>query len=218
VTSRNAVTSRTLTEYADAVASAEPAPGGGSVVATTAAFAAGLGEMVGRLTLARAKSATTEEQLERTLPRLARLRHRLLDLATDDENAYTAYRQALALPKDTADGQAARRVAIERALETSAQVPLAVASACAELLEALITVGRFGTKHALTDVATAAYLADAALRGAVLFVTVNASLMRAQERANELALAAAHIHERGQAALATCLEAIEQRQPALAPR
>lgn len=216
--SGSAATSRTIAEYADAVASAEPAPGGGSVVAITAAFAAGLGEMVARLTLARAKDGTTVEQLERTLPSLTRLRHWLLDLATEDENAYTAYRQALALPKDTADGQAARRVAIERALETSAQAPLAVATGCAELLEALIAVGRFGTKHALTDVATAAYLAEAALRGAVLFVTVNASLMRTQERANELALAAAQIRERGQAALATCLEAIEQRQPALAPR
>ncbi len=216
--SRNSATSRTIADYADAIASAEPAPGGGSVVATTAAFAAGLGEMVARLTLARANDATTVEQLERVLPSLTRLRHQLLDLATEDEHAYAAYRRALALPKDTPEAQAARRAAIERALETSAQVPLAVAQTCADLLETLITVGRHGTKHALTDVATAAYLADAALRGAVLFVTVNASLMRAHERAEELAGAAAQIRERGQAALATCLEAIEQRQPALATR
>jgi formiminotetrahydrofolate cyclodeaminase len=216
--SRSAATSRTIADYADAIASAEPAPGGGSVVATTAAFAAGLGEMVVRLTLARAKDAIAVVQLEHALPSLTRLRHRLLDLATEDERAYAAYREALALPKDTPEAQAARHAAIERALEASAQVPIAVAQACADLLETLVTVARHGTKHALTDVATAAYLAEAALRGAALFVTANASLMRAHERANELARAAAQIREQGKVALAACLEAIEQRQPALATR
>ncbi len=136
---------RTIAAYAEAIASGEPTPGGGSVVATTAAFAGGLGEMVARLTLGRTQDVVATEYLRDTLSNLTRLRHSLLSLATADERAYAAYRGALALPKDTPEAQADRRAAIERALHESAQVPLAVAQACADLLTALITVGRFGT-------------------------------------------------------------------------
>ncbi len=205
---------RTIAAYAEAIASGEPTPGGGSVVATTAAFAGGLGEMVARLTLGRTQDVVATEYLRDTLSNLTRLRHSLLSLATADERAYAAYRGALALPKDTPEAQADRRAAIERALHESAQVPLAVAQACADLLTALITVGRFGTTHALTDVQTAAYLADAALRGALLFVQVNANLLRNRTLAAELAGAATRCREQGQAAYAAVLAAIEERQAA----
>lgn len=205
-------TDRTIAAYAEAIASGEPTPGGGSVVATTAAFAAGLGEMVSRLTLERAQDAEAEEHLRETLSHLIRLRHSLLDLATADERAYAAYRAALALPKATPEEQADRRAAIERALHDAARVPLAVAQACAGLLTALVIVGRYGTKHALTDVQTAAYLADAALRGALLFVEVNANLLRDRALAAEFAGAATQCLEQGQAAYATTLAAIGERQ------
>lgn len=203
-------TDRTIAAYAEAIASGEPTPGGGSVVATTAAFAAGLGEMVSRLTLERVQDA--EEHLREALSHLIRLRHSLLDLATADERAYAAYRAALALPKATPEEQADRRAAIERALHDAARVPLAVAQACAGLLTALVIVGRYGTKHALTDVQTAAYLADAALRGALLFVEVNANLLRDRALAAEFAGAATQCLEQGQVAYAATLAAIRERQ------
>lgn len=203
---------RTIAAYAEAIASGEPTPGGGSVVATTAAFAAGLGEMVARLTLARTQDAVATEHLRETLSRLTRLRHSLLELATADERAYAAYRTALALPKATPEEQAERRAAIEHALHESARVPLAVSQACADVLTALITVGRFGTKHALTDVQTAAYLADAALRGALLFVHVNVNLLRDRALAAALTGTATQCQEEGQAAYAAALAAIEERQ------
>ncbi|HEY8446522.1 MAG TPA: cyclodeaminase/cyclohydrolase family protein [Thermomicrobiales bacterium] len=203
--------SRTVAEYAAAVASAEPTPGGGSVVATTAALAASLGEMVTRLTLARPRDAAVTERLGAALTAMTRLRETLLDLAAADERAYAAYRSAVALPKATPEERQRRQEALDQALEASASAPLGVAAVVLDLLAHLQTVGKLGTKHALTDIQTAALLAEAALKGALLFVEVNARLLSNAERGAELLAQAAERRAQAEAATAAVLDAIEVR-------
>jgi formiminotetrahydrofolate cyclodeaminase len=178
--------SRTLAEYAAAVASGDPTPGGGSVAATVAALAAALAAMVCNLTLARSVDADAQSALIEARATSAHLRGRLFELAIEDELAYGAYRSAADLPKSTSDERDSRRLALEAALEQAAGAPLRVASACVELLTSLETVAAYGTKHALADAGTSLRLGEAALASALEMVKANTELMRDRERAARL--------------------------------
>src|SRR5215211_7222135 len=200
---------RTVTDYASAVASGEPTPGGGSVIATVAAFAAGLAEMVCHLTLARPSEPAIAASLTGAQRSAAALRARFLDLADEDERAYGAYRHAASLPKTSAEERDARREAIQSALERSAGVPLTVASSCVELLIVVESVARHGTKHARADVQTSLSLTDAALKSALAMVRANTELMRDGDVAERLDRKANGLRVHGDQALSAALQALD---------
>jgi len=170
-------------EYVAAVASASPTPGGGSVAATVAALAASLAEMVCSLTLSGKKTPNDPAALSRASGNASRLRKELLDLASSDEEAYAGYRAASALPKSTEEEQKIRRDALDAALITAADIPLKIAETAVEVLSQLGIAAVHGSKHALSDVATGALLAEAAVRSSLLNVEVNANLMRDEQLA-----------------------------------
>lgn len=204
-------TAATLPAYAAAVASGEPTPGGGSVVAVVAALGAALGEMVCSLSVGRPAYAEFEVELRRAAVRLAGLRERLLAAAAEDEAAYRAYRDASTRPKGTDAERAARRDALQAALLVAADVPLAVAAACAELAEILEPIARLGNRHAVSDAATGALLAEAALRGALLNVRGNARLLREPAAADRYRAQAERLEARGRDAAGRVLHAAAGR-------
>ena len=175
-----------LAAYLEAVASAAPTPGGGSVGAVVAALAAALGEMVVNLTVGRPAYAAADDELRSLGNRLRNARRRFLFLAVEDERAYGGYRAAAALPKATAEEQAARTDAMQAALIRSADVPARLAAGCVELLPLLGRVAHAGNKHVLSDALIAAILAEAAVRAAAVNVRVNAALIRDNTRADAL--------------------------------
>jgi formiminotetrahydrofolate cyclodeaminase len=167
-----------VTAYAAAVASREPAPGGGSVVGVTAALAAALGAMVCRFTLPVAPDAATDPTLGQVLDELDRLRSTMLDLAAADAAAYGAYQAAVALPKATDQERQQRRSAMQSALVEAIEVPLAVARGSARIRSLLSTVAEMGNPHLRSDAVIGGFLADAALRGALVNVRGNAALLK----------------------------------------
>jgi glutamate formiminotransferase/formiminotetrahydrofolate cyclodeaminase len=174
---------RTLAGYLEAVASAEPAPGGGSVAAITGALGAALGEMVVQLSTGRAADAASAEALRRAGERLRSLREALSAGAAADERAYAGYRVAVALPRATAAEKHARHEAMQQALLEATEAPLAVAQAAAETAEIMVEVASFGNPHLRSDAALGALLAEVALRGALLNVQGNARMLRDDARA-----------------------------------
>lgn len=188
---------RAIADYAAAVASRAPAPGGGSVVGVTAALAAALGAMVCRFTLPETPDLTEPNdvgdpsELISVLAELDRLRLTMLDLAEADAAAYASYRTAAALPKATEADRDHRRRAMHTALVASTDVPLAVARGSARLHTLLTTVARLGNPHLRSDAHIATLLAAAALHGALLNVRGNAALLKdAQAAARYVAEAA----------------------------
>ena len=75
-------------EFIERVASGEPVPGGGSVAALTASLAAGLAEMVARLTIGRGDAPGRDDAMAGLIGRAAVLRARLLAAADEDSEAY----------------------------------------------------------------------------------------------------------------------------------
>lgn len=194
---------RTLGTYLDEVASAAPAPGGGSVTAIVGSLAAALGEMVVNLT-PRARDADqspSSDEAARSLvaarATLSHLRQCLTTAADSDERAYAAYRAAAALPRGNREEKQARTRAMQAALILATDVPLEAAEAAAATAEALVTVAESGNPHLRSDTALGALLAEAALRGALLNVRGNAGLLHDTERAARYLAAADRLEEAG---------------------
>lgn len=186
---------RTIGGYLDAVGSAAPTPGGGSAGGMVAALAAALGHMVCALT---AGKTDGDDSFREAAERLRALRETAIAAAEDDERAYAAYRAAAALPKATDEDRALRRQTMQAALRAATDVPLALAEASADVLAALEPVARAGTSHALADARLAAYLAHAALRGALLNIRGNAAMLRDPETAARYLATADRLEQVGQ--------------------
>jgi formiminotetrahydrofolate cyclodeaminase len=152
----------TLRAFAEAVAAATPAPGGGAVAAVTAALAAALTGMVGRLALPRAGESSAA--LSQLVDATDRLRQRLLELAEEDQAAFQAVVQAR---------RARDEAAIARAWRRATEVPAEVIRCAAEVVQFARRVAREGPPSALGDAVMAAMLAAAAAAGSMVNLKLN---------------------------------------------
>ena len=165
-------------EYTARLASGAPTPGGGSAAALVGALAAALGEMVGNFTVGKPKYAAVEADVQRILAALEVQRARLLELIDADADAYSQVGAAFGLPRTTDEERAARAQAIEDALKSAAQVPLAVMEACMAVCGQLEELRQKGNPNLLSDVGVAAELTRAACRCAWLNVEVNLASLK----------------------------------------
>jgi glutamate formiminotransferase/formiminotetrahydrofolate cyclodeaminase len=181
-----ALTEEQEPDFLDALADATPTPGGGSAAAYSGAAAAGLVEMVARLTIGKKKYAQVEAQMLAVLEEAERLRADLTEAIREDAAAFEAVMAAFRLPKDTSDQQDQRSAAVERAMLAAAQAPLRVAHKAVRILELAEQVVRMGNLNAISDGATAAALAIAALTGSGYNVRINAIELKDQAAAKDM--------------------------------
>lgn len=196
-------TEKSLQAFLDQVASAEPAPGGGTVAALSGALGASLVAMVCRLTIGKKGYEAASAEMQTLLSRAEALQRELTDLMQADTDAYARVMEAFKLPKTTEDERGTRARAIQVALQHAADVPLRVAECCAQVLELARAVVEQGNKNAISDGGVGALMAKAGLQGAVFNVLINLSSISDEAfkqdrlaRANALqAQAEHHAHE-----------------------
>jgi methenyltetrahydrofolate cyclohydrolase len=159
------------------VASEDPAPAGGSVVAVAVALAAGLSAMASRLSTDHLPDAPKVAELSDSL------RSKTAPLARADA---VAYGRVLAAREGSS---------IRDALSRAAEVPLAVAEAGAEVAEISARLARDGNPNLQGDAIAAALLAEAGVRAAAQLARINLSSAGIEggrlARADELVEAAA---------------------------
>jgi formiminotetrahydrofolate cyclodeaminase len=154
-----------LAGFLDSVASGEPAPGGGAVVAVAVALAAGLSGMSARL------SADHLDDASALAGRAERLRQRAAPLAQEDARAYGRVLAAYRAPDD--GDPEVRRERIRTALAGAADVPLDIAEAGAEVAEIAARLAREGNPNLRGDAVAAVLLAEAGVRAAAVLVEIN---------------------------------------------
>jgi glutamate formiminotransferase/formiminotetrahydrofolate cyclodeaminase len=159
--------------FLDALAAATPTPGGGSAAAHAGAMGAALVAMVARLTLGKKKYAAVEDQMNEILNQAEILRGELSAAVEEDAAAFEQVMAAFKLPKDSPDQQAARLAAIESTTLLAAQVPLSVARKAVSVMALAERVVALGNLNAISDGASAAALAHAALTSAGYNVRIN---------------------------------------------
>jgi methenyltetrahydrofolate cyclohydrolase len=175
-----------LEQYLDDLASAKPAPGGGSASALSAAMGAALASMVVRLTIGKAEYSDVQEELEQLLQHTENLRTRFQQLMQEDIEAYEQLSARFKMPRETAEEREARSSAIQTCLVEAALVPLEVAERVAVLLQYCQRIAEIGNAKVLSDIATGAMLAASAGAGAGWMVRVNLQALKDMELVNEL--------------------------------
>jgi formiminotetrahydrofolate cyclodeaminase len=162
-----------LDEFLAALASEEPAPGGGTAAAVTGAMGAALVEMVAALTLGKEKFADAHAAVRPIAEAASTARREMLDLAREDSQAFQAVVAARRLPKETDEEKAARSKAVALTNRVATEVPMRTARAAARLLAALPELVAKGNPSAASDAGTAALLLEASAEGALLNVGIN---------------------------------------------
>ncbi|MDU5027249.1 MAG: cyclodeaminase/cyclohydrolase family protein [Negativicoccus succinicivorans] len=173
----NQPTQMTLAEFTAALASAAPTPGGGGASSLVGAQAVALAQMVAELTLKNERYADAHEDMQAVRDEAERLRAEVLSYIQKDADAFGALVVAWRLPKDD-PSRAARNEAATRA---AAEVPLALAEACARIFPLAAQVLAKGVASARSDGELAVLFAAAAIRGALYNVRINIKNMPENE-------------------------------------
>jgi formiminotetrahydrofolate cyclodeaminase len=147
-----------LASFLDEVASATPAPGGGSSAAVALGLAAALVEM----------SALLAGDSE-AAGRARGLRAEALELAERELSSYAPVLDAMDLPHD----DPSRSGRLEASLLEASRTPLAIAEAAADVAELGAAVARASKPDVRGDAATGTLLAEAAAAAAAGLVEIN---------------------------------------------
>lgn len=146
--------------FIDALASDNPAPGGGAAGAVCAATGSALAMMSVSITL---KNPTLPEEQKRSLKKildiLYNLKENLLDSAQEDAKAYEKVVSARKLPKTSKE----RTIFLQEALKQAALVPVKCAQNTIEVIKQLALVEKQISKSIISDINCAKQLLKTAL-------------------------------------------------------
>jgi methenyltetrahydrofolate cyclohydrolase len=157
----------TVGRYLADLASAAPAPGGGSAAALAAALGAALVAMTCRVTAKHAGAARSVVPLEELAEEADSLRRRFTALANDDARAYSDVIAARRLPVPE------REPAVQHALERATEVPQRLAAESRNVLALCERIAPCARASTLSDLGVAAILAHGALRAGALTARTN---------------------------------------------
>ncbi|NLA60801.1 MAG: cyclodeaminase/cyclohydrolase family protein [Firmicutes bacterium] len=172
--------SQSLRDVLKGSASSEPTPGGGSIAAITAGFAASMVGMVCNLTIGKKKYKSVEEQVTRIRDRALALMNRAEDLVQADMAVFGRFMECYKMPASTDEEKERREHLIQEALKGATETPLDIARAALNILELVDELAPIGSQMAISDAGVAAYLADAAVRSALLNVDINVPMIKDQ--------------------------------------
>lgn len=170
--------SQSLRDVLKVSASSEPTPGGGSVSAIAAAFAASMAAMVANLTIGRKKYKNVEPEVTRLRDRALCLMNRAEELVDADMSQFRRFMEYYKMPATSDEEKERREHLIQEALKGATETPLEIAKACLEILELVGEIAPIGSAMAISDAGVSAYLAEAALRAALLNVDINLPLVK----------------------------------------
>ena len=173
-----AMTQKSIDEFLDRLASADPTPGGGSAAAIMGAAAAALVSMVCNVSIGKKGCEAAEPEMRAVLEKSESLRRRLTRMVEDDVAAFDGLMAAYRLPKATEHDKAGRADAIQACLKRATQVPLDCARVCGEVIALSRRAGEHGYQHVISDAGVAVAAAYAALRSAALNVFINAPALK----------------------------------------
>lgn len=202
----------TLGAFLDALASRQSTPGGGGAAAITGSQAAALVSMVVNFTIGNKKYADVEETMKELLAVSEQLRGELLTLADKDVAAFKAVSACYGMPRSTDDEKKARTEAIQSALKEAAMPPYDTAERCLAVAKMVEPVASIGNTNVVSDAAVALYLAEAALKSALINVNINLKFIRDEEFDQEWSAKCAEVQaemaEASKAATAACEAAL----------
>jgi len=181
----------TVQEFLDKLASASPAPGGGSVSALAGSIAASLAAMVARFTAG--GSGGEDEVVQGNLAEAIRLQNLLQQDVEADTAAYNRVVAAYRLPRESAAQKEERSCAIQEALQEATRLPLQVAQRSLEVLRLCRWAVAEGNPNTWSDAYVAALMAQSGIEGALANVAINLGQIKEAAFKEEMKAQAAQI-------------------------
>ena len=177
---------KSVNEYLEVAASKSPTPGGGSVSAVVATNAAAMTSMVANLTLGKKGYEDHQDEAQQIAGASAKIIEDLKELTARDMAAFDAFVTAWKMPSDTDEQKAAKAEANEKAAQNATTVPMEIAKACLEVMKLARQMAPWGNKSAISDVGVAAYVAEGAMKAAMLSVDINLPGLKTASFADEM--------------------------------
>ncbi len=168
----------TLNEYLKEAASKSPTPGGGSVSAVVACNASAMVSMVANLTLSKKGYEEAQEDVKSILSVMDKITAELKELTEKDIQAFQNFMDSWRLPSATEDEKNRKKELMEKAAQNASLVPLELCRTCLLILKQALCLAPIGNKSAISDVGVGVYLAEAALKSAMLSVDINLPLIK----------------------------------------
>ncbi len=162
-----------LEKYLNDAASGNPTPGGGSVSALAGALGSTMANMSINMTVGREKFKEVEDLLQIKGKQFEQARTELLELVHKDMEAYQAVMDSYKLPKSNDEEKKRRTDALQVAMKGAMDVPLRLLKRSLAMLEDLAKIVDKVNPNLIGDIAVAAVLSQAALRGGKINVLAN---------------------------------------------
>lgn len=172
---------------------------------------AALVAMTAGLTAGRKKYADFNAQARAILTEAETLRAALTAAIAEDAAAFQAVLAAFKLPKDTETQSQLRQAEIEKATLHAARVPLHVAGLAARVIELAAQIVSAGNLNAISDGASGAAMARAALTAAGYNVRINLNSLQDKTTAADLLKELHSLEARANAAEAQIRQSLETR-------
>ena len=201
----------TIAEFMARLGSGDATPGGGGAAALAGAAAVGLVTMVARLTTGRPAFAAIEERVREIIREGDALREGLLAAVDTDAAAFERVMAAYALPRKSDEEKAARKAALQPALQGATESPLAIARSCLAISRMAAELAEAGNPQTITDAGTAATLAQAALQGAIFQARVNLKSIKDESYTGPIRQQIEKLLAESQEATRRALQAVEEK-------
>jgi formiminotetrahydrofolate cyclodeaminase len=167
------LSSLSVTDFLNEIASNAPAPGGGSAAALAASLGTALTSMVCRLTLGKKKYADVQSEMKEALKQSEELRAKCNAIIDEDTFAFNNVMAAYGLQKETEEQKTKREVEIQEAMRTATLVPLKLMGLCIDAMRFVKIIVEKGNQNSISDAGVAALMLHAGCEGAALNVKIN---------------------------------------------
>ena len=193
------------------VAGRSIAPGCGSVSAALAALGAGLGAMVGKLTLGVRKFEAVDAEMRTLIPPLHDAALALIPMIDADTNAFADYVAALGLPENTDEENRFRKAQLQLGLKKAIEVPLFTMTQGDKAWDAMMRVAQYGNIASRSDLEVGARALEAGIWGAYRTVVNNMDEINDSEYRKKIMEKADAVRDRAAENCQKILDILEKR-------
>jgi glutamate formiminotransferase/formiminotetrahydrofolate cyclodeaminase len=162
-----------VVDFVDEVSRDTPAPGGGSIAALAGALSASLVSMVANLSVGKGEFDADYDNLCDLAEQAQRVKDELIHAVDADTEAFNEVLEAMRMPKDTAEQNKTRDVALSNGYKAAARVPLRSAELCYEAINLCQRAAQIGNDAVMSDAGVGALMAHAGVQGAIYNVRIN---------------------------------------------